>query len=117
MAISAAIALPVILFAGDLAATAEFATNAELMSVILMMTTIVTLGGVLTFVLTKTTGAVFASQCSYAITFFGITWSLVLLRESITIWSWIALSLVVLGLVIVGPKREAELEIPVELRV
>ncbi len=117
MAISAAIALPVIWFAGDLAATAEFATNAELMSVILMMTTIVTLGGVLTFVLTKTTGAVFASQCSYAITFFGITWSLVLLRESITIWSWIALSLVVLGLVIVGPKREAELEIPVELRV
>ena len=40
-----------------------------------------------------------------------------LLRKSITIWSWIALSLVVLGLVIVGPKREAELEIPVELRV
>ena len=69
MAISAAIALPVIWFAGDLAATAEFATNAELMSVILMMTTIVTLGGVLTFVLTKTTGAVFASHCCLSITF------------------------------------------------
>jgi drug/metabolite transporter (DMT)-like permease len=52
-------------------------------------------------------GAVFASQSAYAITLAGIGWSVVLLGERLTLWTAIALALVVAGLALVGPKREA----------
>lgn len=52
-------------------------------------------------------GAVFASQSAYAITLAGIGWSVVLLGERLTLWTAIALALVVVGLALVGPKREA----------
>ena len=115
MAISAATTFPIVWLTGDFAATSGFVGNPQFMFVILMMTVIVTVGGVLTVVLTKSTGAVFASQCSYAITFFGIAWSVLLLRESISLWNWAGLALMVLGLAIVGPKQEAEPEPPAEL--
>ena len=107
--------LPIVWMTGDFATTADFVGDPQFMFVILMMTVIVTVGGVLTVVLTKSTGSVFASQCSYAITFFGIAWSVLLLRESISLWNWVGLALMVLGLAIVGPKQEAEPEPPAEL--
>lgn len=115
MAISAATTLPIVWLTGDFATTADFVGNPQFMLVILMMTGIVTVGGILTVVLTKSTGSVFASQCSYAITFFGLAWSVVLLRETISVWNWVGLALMILGLAIVGPKREVEPEPPVEL--
>ena len=59
MAISAATTLPIVWLTGDFATTADFVGNPRFMFVILMMTVIVTVGGVLTVVLTKSTGAVF----------------------------------------------------------
>ena len=114
MAISAATTLPIVWMTGDFATTSEFVGDPQFMFVILMMTGIVTVGGVLTVVLTKSTGSVFASQCSYAITFFGIAWSVLLLRESISLWNWVGLALMVLGLAFVGPKQEADHEPPAE---
>jgi DNA-binding response OmpR family regulator/drug/metabolite transporter (DMT)-like permease len=60
-------------------------------------------------------GAVFASQSAYAITVAGIAWSVLLLGESLTLWTAVALALIVAGLVLVGPKREAG-NIDVEFR-
>jgi len=60
-------------------------------------------------------GAVFGSQSAYAITVAGIAWSVLLLGEALTLWTAAALLLVVVGLVLVGPKREAG-NIDVEFR-
>jgi len=52
-------------------------------------------------------GAVFASQSAYAITVAGIAWSVVLLGEVLSVMTIVALVLVIAGLALVGPKREA----------
>lgn len=62
--------------------------------------------------LIRTTGAVFASQSAYATTVAGIGWSVVLLAEFIPLWTWAALGLIVVGLIMVEPKQEAEEEPP-----
>lgn len=67
---------------------------------------------VLNLILTASTGAVFASQSAYAITAAGIGWSVVLLGETIPALAWLALGLVVIGLILVEPKNEAEEEPP-----
>src|SRR4029077_11411739 len=51
--------------------------------------------------------AVLPSQSAYATTVAGIAWSVVLLGETISLWTGIALVLIVSGLALVGPKREA----------
>ena len=72
-------------------------------------------GTALLILLVTTTGAVFASQNAYSITFFGIGWSVLLLGEQISGWAWAALIVMIGGLVLVGPKNEAEQAIPPEL--
>jgi drug/metabolite transporter (DMT)-like permease len=52
-------------------------------------------------------GAVFASQSAYAITVSGIAWSVILLGEAMSLWTIVALALIMSGLALVGPKREA----------
>ena len=108
MTISALTTLPLVLWSGDLAGTGDVIANSSLLMIILMMGAITALANALTFILTKSAGAVFASQCSYATTFFGIAWSFILLQEQLDLWAWIALAMVILGLVIVGPRKAAE---------
>lgn len=52
-------------------------------------------------------GAVFASQSSYVVTLAGIGWSVLLLSEALSVWTGFALVMIVSGLALVGPKREA----------
>ncbi|TIU44956.1 MAG: hypothetical protein E5W30_19185 [Mesorhizobium sp.] len=63
-------------------------------------------------VLISTTGAVFASQSAYAVTAAGIGWSMLLLGEAIPILTWASLALIIVGLIMVEPKQEAEEEPP-----
>lgn len=116
MTISALTTLPLVLWSGELAGTGDVIANSGLLTIILMMGAITAIANALTFVLTKAAGAVFASQCSYATTFFGIAWSFVLLQEHLDVWAWIALAMVIFGLVIVGPRKAAEPQPPEELR-
>jgi DNA-binding response OmpR family regulator/drug/metabolite transporter (DMT)-like permease len=116
MTISALTTLPLVLWSGELAGTGDVIANSSLLIIILMMGAITALANALTFVLTKAAGAVFASQCSYATTFFGIAWSFILLQEQLDLWAWTALAMVILGLVIVGPRKAAEPQPPGELR-
>ena len=52
-------------------------------------------------------GAVFGSQSAYVSTVAGIGWSILLLSESLTVVTLVALSLIMVGLALVGTKREA----------
>lgn len=52
-------------------------------------------------------GAVFGSQSAYAITLAGIAWSVLLLGETLSLWTGFALLMIILGLALVGPKAEA----------
>jgi CheY-like chemotaxis protein/drug/metabolite transporter (DMT)-like permease len=58
--------------------------------------------------LISSTGAVFASQNAYAVTAAGIGWSVILLGEQIPGSTWVALGLIIIGLILVEPKKEAE---------
>lgn len=60
-------------------------------------------------------GAVFGSQSAYFITVAGIGWSVVLLGETLSLWTVLALMLIAAGLALVGPKREAA-NVEVEFR-
>ncbi len=116
MIISTLTTLPLVLWSGELAVTGDVIANTSLLMIILMMGAITALANALTFILTKSAGAVFASQCSYATTFFGIAWSFILLQEHLDVWAWIALAMVILGLVIVGPRKAAEPAPPGDLK-
>jgi CheY-like chemotaxis protein len=62
--------------------------------------------------LISSTGAVFASQNAYAVTAAGIGWSVLLLGEHIPFLTWVALGLIIVGLIMVEPKQEADEEPP-----
>ena len=65
--------------------------------------------------LIRSAGAVFASQSSFVVTFAGIGWSMILLGETLPAIAWVALLLLVTGLLLVGPKDEAEEVDPIAL--
>jgi drug/metabolite transporter (DMT)-like permease len=80
--------------------------------IVLVMAGVACTAMILYMTLIDSTGAVFASQCGYAVTAAGIGWSMALLGEYISPLTWLALGLVVIGLVLVEPKNEAEEEPP-----
>lgn len=66
------------------------------------------IGTALTVLLLKTSGAVFGSQAGYVVTFSGIAWSLGLLDETLPLMAWVALGMMLVGLILVEPKDEVE---------
>lgn len=61
--------------------------------------------------LVTSAGAVFASQTAYVQTVSGIGVSFVVLGESLSLIVWIALAVIVIGMLLVEPKREPEKEL------
>lgn len=51
-------------------------------------------------------GPVFTAQVSYAVTLFGITWSIWLLDESYSAYVWAALFCILGGMALVRPRNE-----------
>lgn len=80
--------------------------------IVLLMAAAANLAMLLFMLLVTTTGAVFASQTAYASTAAGIGWSMLVLGEAVPILTWGGLALVIVGLVMVEPKQEAEAEPP-----
>ncbi|RWI40568.1 MAG: hypothetical protein EOQ93_32070, partial [Mesorhizobium sp.] len=80
--------------------------------IVVLMAVAANLAMLLFMVLISTTGAVFASQSAYAVTAAGIGWSMLLLGEAIPILTWASLALIIVGLIMVEPKQEAEEEPP-----
>lgn len=50
-------------------------------------------------------GPVFASQVAYTVTGFGVMWSMLLLGERYSVWIWAAFALILLGIILVQPRR------------
>lgn len=53
-------------------------------------------------------GSVFASQCGYVIMFAGIGWAYLLLQEQLTTGTLVAVGIMLIGLLLVEPKREPD---------
>ena len=90
--------------------------SVSLLLAILLFGVVSAVGVSLRVSLIRSAGAVFASQSSFAVTFAGIAWSIILLGEALPLLAWLALGLLVIGLVLVGPKEEAEEIDPILLR-
>lgn len=59
-------------------------------------------------------GSVFSAQTSYMVTAAGVLWSMTLLGESYSIWVWLALGVMMLGMFLVQP-RAARVLVPVRV--
>ena len=53
-------------------------------------------------------GPVFASQCAYAVTISGVIWGIMIFSEQHTIWVWLSVVVMLLGLMLVNPDDETE---------
>lgn len=56
----------------------------------------------------KSSGPVFASQCAYVVTISGVIWGIMLFAEQHSLWVWISVVVMLLGLVLVNPDDEVE---------
>jgi drug/metabolite transporter (DMT)-like permease len=56
----------------------------------------------------KASGPVFASQCAYVVTLSGVIWGIIVFSEQHTIWIWMSVMVMLLGLVLVTPDDKAD---------
>ena len=107
---SVALLLPIVYLRGEfISLNFDIKDGGGILVLVIFLYGIVSATGVsLRVHLIRTAGAVFSSQSSFAITFAGIAWSIILLGESLPRQAWIAVLLLVVGLLLVGPKEEAE---------
>jgi DNA-binding response OmpR family regulator/drug/metabolite transporter (DMT)-like permease len=75
---------------------------------IVLLGLLIAAGNLVLIYLIRTTGVVFASQSAYVITAVALLWSLFLLDERLPVAVWIALAIMVAGLVLVMPKEDGE---------
>jgi drug/metabolite transporter (DMT)-like permease len=58
----------------------------------------------------KASGPVFASQCAYVVTISGVIWGIIIFSEQHSIWVWLSVVVMLLGLMLVNPDDEAEFD-------
>ena len=58
----------------------------------------------------KTAGPVFASQCAYVVTISGVIWGIIAFSEQHSIWIWISVMVMLIGLALVSPDQTARTE-------
>jgi drug/metabolite transporter (DMT)-like permease len=51
---------------------------------------------------------VFASQCAYAVTISGVIWGIMIFSEQHSIWVWLSVIVMLLGLMLVNPDDDTE---------
>jgi drug/metabolite transporter (DMT)-like permease len=51
-------------------------------------------------------GPLFASQVGYIVTLAGVFWGIIIFNESHSIWVWVSLVTMLIGLVLVSPKKD-----------
>ena len=50
-------------------------------------------------------GPVFASQVAYLVTLFGVAWGMMIFGERHSLWIWISLVVMLIGLALVTPRK------------
>ena len=83
------------------------ATSAGMTTIALALTS--TAAYSMFFYTIKVSGPVFASQCAYLVTIFGVLWGILLFSEQHSYWVWLSVAVMMIGLALVNPKREASL--------
>ena len=53
-------------------------------------------------------GSVFSSQVGYLVTFFGVVWGIIILGESHSVFVWLSLAMIMLGIFLVQPKQNSQ---------
>ena len=53
-------------------------------------------------------GSVFSSQVGYLVTFFGVVWGIIILGESHSVFVWISLAMIMMGIFLVQTKKTSE---------
>ena len=53
-------------------------------------------------------GSVFSSQVGYLVTFFGVVWGIIILGESHSVFVWLSLAMIMLGIFLVQPKKTSQ---------
>ena len=53
-------------------------------------------------------GSVFSSQVGYLVTFFGVVWGIIILGESHSVFVWISLAMIMIGIFLVQPRKTSE---------
>ena len=53
-------------------------------------------------------GSVFSSQVGYLVTFFGVIWGIIILGESHSVFVWLSLAMIMLGIFLVQPKQTSQ---------
>ena len=53
-------------------------------------------------------GSVFSSQVRYLVTFFGVVWGIIILGESHSVFVWLSLAMIMLGIFLVQPKQTSQ---------
>ena len=53
-------------------------------------------------------GSVFSSQVGYLVTFFGVVWGIIILGERHSVFVWISLAMIMMGIFLVQPKQTSE---------
>ncbi|MFV0512162.1 MAG: DMT family transporter [Jhaorihella sp.] len=100
-----AMALPLALFTGQFITPLRSYGPAEWALIAAAIIHVLTYSGYVWLV--TRAGAVFAVQVSYLVTGFGVLSSLLVLGETYSSWIWTALGLVLLGVFLVQPRRQA----------
>ena len=52
-------------------------------------------------------GPVFASQTAYVVTLSGVLWGMAIFSEAHSLWIWLSLLLMMVGLTLVRPRKAA----------
>jgi len=55
----------------------------------------------------KSSGPVFASQCAYVVTISGVIWGIIIFSEQHSLWVWISVIVMLLGLLLVNPDDDS----------
>jgi drug/metabolite transporter (DMT)-like permease len=58
----------------------------------------------------RTSGSVFASQTAYIITISGVAWGMILFGEEHSIWAWLSIAVMMLGMFLVTPRNQNKVQ-------
>lgn len=106
MGISAALLFPFAYWNGDLMTLGPEIGRLELL--VGLMGIVGASSLLLAFHLIATAGAVFYSQCAYAMTIAGVVWGMLLLNEELSMLAWVAFGIIIVGMYLVEPKTKDE---------
>ena len=88
----------------DLPVSASWLTSSASMAIVAIAVSS-TLAYLMFFHTIKQAGPVFAGQCAYVVTLSGVVWGIVLFGEQHTLYVWLSVITMMLGLFLVTPRR------------